>query len=273
LSLPDAVPRSQPVPRDIAEALAQAAPRLGRFGHALRFYEQLPSTNDLAATLAEQDAAEGAVIVADMQTAGRGRLGRAWSSPPGAGLYVSTVLRPRTDVVSLITLAAGVAIAEGVLASTGLRTALKWPNDVMVLPARKLAGILAESGHGGAAHPGCVVLGFGINLRPAAYPPDIAARATSIEGELGRPVDRGLVLIECLAALRSQYDDLHSGRRAAVLERWRGYARPLLGRRVEFDAGVSRTNGVAEDVDESGALIVRTAEGAVRVISGEVRWM
>ena len=106
------------------------------------------------------------MIIADTQTAGRGRQGRSWCSPPGAGLYVSVVMRPPLRAVPLLTVGAGVAIAEGIRAATGLTPALKWPNDVYV-GARKLAGILAEAGSipGGAQH---VVLGFGINVLPAA---------------------------------------------------------------------------------------------------------
>ena len=242
----------------------------------MQWHAELPSTNDRAAAAAEAGAAEGCLIIADMQTAGRGRHGRSWCSPPGAGLYVSVVLRPEPRVVPLVTIAAGVAIADGVRAATGLQTMLKWPNDVQAAggggAGRKLAGILAESGaaSGGAAH---VVLGFGINISPAAYPPDVAARATSLEAELGRPVDRGAVLVECLAALAARYDDLRRERSADVLAAWRGYARPLLGRAVEWDDRGHVRRGSADDVDASGALIVRTGEGIARVISGEVRWI
>jgi BirA family transcriptional regulator, biotin operon repressor / biotin---[acetyl-CoA-carboxylase] ligase len=267
LSLPD-VPRAQPLPPDLAAALAQAWPRLGLSTQiAPLFFDEVPSTNDVAGTLADGGSNEGTIVIADMQTAGRGRQGRVWASPPGAGLYVSIVLRPHAHAVSLVTLAAGVAIAEGIQAATGLATALKWPNDLMVPPAfSKLAGILAEG------RRTAVVLGFGINLRRGVYPPEVAARATSIEGELGRAVDRGLVLAECLAALRTRYDEVQSGRGSAVIDRWRNYARPLLGRSVEWDSRDGVLHGVAEDVDDAGALVVRTPEGSVRVISGEVRW-
>jgi len=164
-----------------------------------------------------------------------------------------------------------VALAEGIQAATGLHPQLKWPNDVY-LGGRKLAGILAEAGtsKSGVQH---VVLGCGINLMPAAYPPDVAARATSIESELGRPIDRGLLLVECLAALHLRYRDLHLRASAAVIARWRERAVSTLGRRVEWDvAGVTR-HGVAEDIDESGALLVRDGVARDRVISGEVRWL
>lgn len=271
MSLPDALPRTQPVPDELAGALAHAAERLGPFARQVRWYSTLPSTNVLAAAHAERGAREGCVVLADAQTAGRGRHGRTWCSPAGAGLYVSLVLRPDARVVPLLTLAAGVALADGIRAATGLATAVKWPNDLYVRH-RKVAGILAEAGSapGGQAH---VILGFGINVRRAVYPPELAERATSLERELDRTVDRGVVLAECLAALATRYDQLRSDRPGSVLAAWRTYARPLLGRAVEWDGPGGVLNGIAEDVDGSGALLVRTPHGMTRLISGEVRWI
>jgi BirA family biotin operon repressor/biotin-[acetyl-CoA-carboxylase] ligase len=263
LSLPDAFPRPQPLPPELAVALARSA---GRFGRDVRWYAEVASTNDLAARLAEHGGAEGSVVIADAQTAGRGRLGRVWSSPAGSGLYVSVVLRPRNHAMPLLTIAAGVALIEGIRAATGLMTVLKWPNDVY-LNRRKLAGILAE------AAPAHVVVGFGINVSPAVYPADIAARATSLERELGRTVDRGTLLVECLAAFEARYDDVQCDRTAVVLDAWRAFARPMLGRSVQWDTRDGVRQGVAEDVDASGALLVRTQDGTVRVISGEVQWI
>lgn len=280
MSPPDTFPfpHTQPLPAEVAAALARASERLGPFGRQVQWYAELSSTNDLAAAFAERGVREGAVVGADAQTAGRGRHGRTWWSPPGAGLYVSLVLRPGARVVPLLTIAAGVALAEGIRAATGLMAILKWPNDIYVAGSstrgagRKLAGILAEAG-AGAGGMGHVILGFGINLRSAAYPPEIAVSATSLEGELGRPVDRGTVLAECLASLAARYDDLQHDRTAAILEVWRVYAAPLLGRAVEWDAREGVHRGRAVDVDGSGALIVRTDGGTTRVVAGDVRWL
>ena len=259
------------LPDDCATALAVAGDRAGIFSLHILWYAEVSSTNDVAATLADRGEPEGTVVIADAQSAGRGRHGRTWASPPGAGLYMSIVMRPAAHAVSLLTIAAGVALADGIQAATGLHPQLKWPNDVYI-GGRKLAGILAEAGtsKAGVQH---VVLGCGINLMPAAYPPDVAARATSIESELGRPIDRGLLLVECLAELHLRYRDLQSRASAAVIARWREQAVSTLGRRVEWDvAGVTR-HGVAEDIDETGALLVRDGTARARVISGEVRWL
>ena len=173
----------------------------------------------------------------------------------------------------LLTLAAGVALADGIQAATRLQPQLKWPNDVYIGRPRKLAGILAEAGtsSAGVQH---VVLGCGINVMPAAYPPDVAARATSIEAELGRPSIAGCCSSSAWRRCRSRYARaaVH-GERGASSTRWRDRggvdARPArrVGRRRR-DA-----HGVAEDIDETGALLVRDGAARARVISGEVRWL
>lgn len=232
------------------------------------------STNADAATLAEGGAPEGVVVLADLQTAGRGRLGRSWSSPEGAGIYASVLLRPEPEVARLLSIAAGVAIAEAIEGVTGLRPSLKWPNDVYLdgggaHPPRKVAGILAEGGVSGGRT--WVVIGFGINVLPAAHPPGLT-RATSIETELGRAVDRGELFAACVVRLAARYADLKDGRRASVLDSWRTRAASTLGRRIEWDDGGTVLSGVVADIDDHGHLVVSTTAGAARIVSGEVRW-
>lgn len=271
-------PNQQALPGEFAQALAREGHRFPPLAAFVFWYPEIGSTNDRAAALADRGADEGCLVLADAQTAGRGRLGRTWASPPGAGVYASVILRPAADVTPLVTLAAGVAIAEGIEAATGLAPRLKWPNDVFLESSgrpgsgRKLAGILAE---GGSTPDGrsWVVLGFGINVLPAAYPPDVAARATSLEAELGRAVDRGVVLAECLAALSKRYRDLGVGRAETIVSAWRSRASSTFGRRVEWDADGRSHRGIARDIEPSGALVVSTDAGVRRVISGEVRWI
>jgi BirA family transcriptional regulator, biotin operon repressor / biotin---[acetyl-CoA-carboxylase] ligase len=274
----------RPLPDDLASSINAAGDRLGVFAHRqFLWYESVPSTNDLAAALAERGAREGCAVIADAQSAGRGRQGRPWSSPAGAGIYVSTILRPPTHALALLTIAAGVAVAEAVQSSTGLDPQLKWPNDVY-LGERKVAGLLAEAGsleegpeadEGGADRDGprltYVVLGIGINVMRAAHPADIAVRASSLEEELGRSVDRGLLLTACFVSLAARYEQLLHGRTEGILSAWRARSQASFGRPVEFDAGGAR-RGIAEGIDDSGALLVRTDTGVERIISGEVRW-
>jgi BirA family biotin operon repressor/biotin-[acetyl-CoA-carboxylase] ligase len=253
-------------PDDLTAALALAGTRLNLFAGKVRWFPQVGSTNDIATMLAEHGAEEGVVVVADQQTAGRGRLGRAWASPPGAGIYMSAILRPTPRASSLLTIAAGVAVADAVALATGLDVQLKWPNDVYV-GDRKLAGILAEGA------PRYVVLGIGINVLPAAYPPDVARRATSIETELGRPVDRGLLLAECLAALALRYGEISLEDGRGVIAAWRKRAASTLGCRIEWDAGGQSQRGLVDGIDEDGALLVRSGSELIRITSGEVRWV
>jgi BirA family biotin operon repressor/biotin-[acetyl-CoA-carboxylase] ligase len=259
------------LPSEFADPVGRAGARLDRFGNHILWYAEVSSTNDVAAVLAERGIEEGAVVIADMQTAGRGRHGRTWASPAGSGLYLSTVLRPHEAALPLLTLAAGLAVGEGIYAATGLDPSLKWPNDIYIGP-RKVAGILAEAGSSAAAVPH-VVLGIGINVAAAAYPPDIAARATCLETELGRIVDRGLLATECLAALAVRYGALQRGFIDEILDAWRQRAASTLGRAVEWQADGAFRHGTAEDIDRAGALLVRTATGRERVLSGEVKWL
>jgi BirA family biotin operon repressor/biotin-[acetyl-CoA-carboxylase] ligase len=266
---------SDQVPEDVARALAASAPRRGCFGDPIYFLFETPSTNDVAATLAERGAPEGATVLAALQTSGRGRFGRTWFSPPGTGLYVSIVCR-NESAAPFVTLAGGVAVADGVRAATGLPVQIKWPNDIVVegtLPARrrKLAGILAEASTS-AEGLQYVILGFGINLRPAAYPPELSDRATSIEAELGRSADGASVLAETLAAFAGWFAQLSRGDSSGVLSRWRELAPSARGAAVEWDTTDGVVAGISAGLADDGALLVRVHDRIERIISGELRW-
>ena len=231
---------------------------------------EVGSTNDLVAARAARGEAEGFVLVAAAQTAGRGRHGRAWHSPPGAGLYVSVLLKPPADAARLLSLAAGVALCEAVRESTALPVEIKWPNDLLAPGGkRKLAGILVEGSASGARLE-YAVLGFGINVRPSAYPAEIRDRATSLEEELGRPVDPSSLLSFALAAIDRRYDDLLEGRAAALLARWLELSPGARGARVEWTARGAVHNGITAGIDAGGELLVRTAGGVERIVAGEV---
>jgi BirA family transcriptional regulator, biotin operon repressor / biotin---[acetyl-CoA-carboxylase] ligase len=275
------------LPPGFAGALAGV--RLGRLGSSILFYPSIGSTNDVAVSIATRgwpdavspQSVEGLVVCADEQTAGRGRRGHAWFSPPGSGLYVSVVLAPgaaRVDperATMLLTLMAGVAVAEGIEAAAGLRADLKWPNDLLV-GGRKLCGILAEGVRIPAtADPtriNTVVVGFGINIRAAAYPPELSGRVTSIEAERGPVVDRARVLAQTLAALSTRYDDLLEGRFDAILDVWRNRAPASVGARVTWQTPAGPQSGVTAGVDECGALQVRIGSRIERIVGGELLW-
>lgn len=262
-----AVSRSSP---SLQDRLREAAPRLGPFAGRVRHYPRVGSTNDVAADLAADGAPHGTVVVADEQTAGRGRHGNHWFSPPGSGLYVSVLLR--ADAPPVLTLAAGVAAAEALARTAGLDATLEWPNDVVVETAggrRKVAGILAEASTVGD-RVDRVVVGMGVNLRDGAWPPEVASRAASVEGLTGRRVDPAALLVELLASLAARCREVESGRVAALLARWEALAPSSRGAVVEWSAGPVRRRGVTEGVDERGALIVRVEGRRERLSGGEV---
>jgi len=221
------------------------------------------STQRVASELAEGGAADGTVVLADTQTAGRGRRGRAWHDAPGDSLLMSVIVRPRLRAADLskLSLAAAVAVAEAIVATTGLDARLKWPNDVLV-NGRKLAGILLESRI--VAEP-MVVAGIGVNLRQRTFPPELAETATSVDLEGGRAVGREELLEGVLDALDRWRNALEREGFAPLRARWLTLA-DTIGRAVT----VGEHSGVAVDLAEDGALVLRQAAGLQRVFAGEV---
>jgi BirA family biotin operon repressor/biotin-[acetyl-CoA-carboxylase] ligase len=234
----------------------------------VRLLDEVDSTNRLLIDEALRGAPEGVVAVADHQSAGRGRLGRTWSAAPGAALLVSVLLRPTlpVDRLHLVTMAAGLAAADGVEETTGVRPGLKWPND-LVVDDRKLAGLLAESATGGGGQ--ALVVGVGINV--AGVPTEVAGIATSCEAVTGRPVDRSALLVSFLCALETRYANLDaSGGTDAILSAYRADC-VTLGRQVRVEMAGTTLEGKATDVAGSGQLLVTDATGArTAVTAGDV---
>jgi BirA family transcriptional regulator, biotin operon repressor / biotin---[acetyl-CoA-carboxylase] ligase len=230
------------------------------------------STNDLAARRAREGASEGLIVVADTQSAGRGRLGRSWHSPPEENLYFSLLLRPERPAAELppLTLLTGVVLAR-VLSMLGVAPRLKWPNDVVVEQAgkpRKLVGILTEMAteRDRIKH---VVVGVGVNVNATRFPEELAERATSLRLLTGASQDRGALLAAIASAFEPAYDEALASGAGSFLPAWRTFAalpRPCL---IERPDGT--LEGVALDVDEQGALLVRDGAGRQhRVFSGEL---
>ena len=226
-----------------------------RFGDVRRLGE-IDSTNRYALDAARDGTPAGLVVVADHQSAGRGRLGRTWSAPSGSSLLMSVLLRPDVPAAQrhLVVLAAAVAMAEAVEGTTGVRAVLKWPNDLLV-GNRKLAGILAE------AIDDAVVVGIGVNLDWPSVPEELAEIATACNLEGGRPTTRELLLSAFLERYDERLGDLPAAR-VAYVERL-----DTLGREVRVEQADGAVLGVAVDLDESGRLLVRTESGEVQTIS------
>lgn len=257
-----------------AEAQLPALLHTTRFGRAARILPTCTSTSDEAAAWARaaspERAPEGAVVIADEQSRGRGRLGRTWFSPPGESLYLTLVLRPTLlpHKAPPLSLVAAVALAETVEA-LGLVPELKWPNDLL-LGGRKLAGILTEMATSGAGIEH-VLLGIGVNLHGTTFPDELAGRATSLALALsGVAPARNVFAASLLDHLEVWYDRFLTMGAPVVVAAWKRRARRL-GTRITVQSGNERLEGVAEDVDDEGALWLRRDDGTqVRVVAGEI---
>jgi|SRR5580658_847694 BirA family biotin operon repressor/biotin-[acetyl-CoA-carboxylase] ligase len=237
------------------------------------------STNRIVADAAQAGAAEGLVVVADEQTAGRGRLGRRWTAPHGSALLCSMLFRPSLapDHLHLLTLAVCLAARAACASVTGVDAAVKWPND-LVVGDRKLAGVLGETVPGPSP---AVVVGIGVNLSwPAAKAPaaaegddelaELSAVATSLRRESGADVDRDALLEALLVQVDERYRATRSpGGRAALVSDYRA-ACSTIGRRVRVELAVATFEGTAVDVGEDGRLLVRHDEGVRQVEAGDV---
>lgn len=240
-----------------------------RFGHPVYVYGRLGSTNDEARRLAAAGAPEGLLVLAETQTAGRGRQGRRWITPRGAALAFSLVLRPALTPAeaSRVTMLAGLAACEAVEQAAGVPAALKWPNDVL-LDGRKAGGILVESGltEAGLAY---LVLGIGLNVSAAPPPAAVMFPATSVEAAAGRPVDRLALLQALVQRLSAGYADLAPGN-DRLHTAWAGRL-AWRGQRVVAHTPEGDYHGCFEGADPDGALRLKHEDGRTkRVLAGDV---
>jgi BirA family biotin operon repressor/biotin-[acetyl-CoA-carboxylase] ligase len=271
----DAVPARGYRLVDVPDRLSplELAPLLSThdLGQSIHFHDSLPSTNEAAFRLAADGAEHGEVVITEQQTAGKGRRGRTWVSPHGLNLYFSAILRPELPPQRApeLTLVAAVALAEA-LREADADALIKWPNDVQI-GGRKVAGILTElSAEPERVH--FVVLGVGVNLNagPEDFPPEVASTATSLSQALGRRVNRALFTASLWGRLEEWLDLHHEVGFDPVRERWKELS-ATLRQEVLVRTGGSELRGVAEDIDTSGALLVRTAGGSLeRVLAGDV---
>jgi BirA family biotin operon repressor/biotin-[acetyl-CoA-carboxylase] ligase len=235
-----------------------------------RFEVQTGSTHDIARQWALDGASAGSAVIAEEQTAGRGRFGRSWSAPPGSALLVSVIVRPDVPPGYLprLTMVGAVSVAEILVELAPGQVSLKWPNDVL-LTGRKVAGVLPEAIWEGE-RLGAVVLGIGLNVCVDFAGTPLANRAISVETITGMTVDRAMLLASLLHRV-----DHWSARLGdpALLETWRGWL-TTLGQRVtasSADGQTGRIVGLALDVDADGALLLQTDDGLThRVVAGEV---
>ncbi len=249
------------------------------FGRNLAVLPRTGSTNDVAKELAAQGAPEGTVVVADEQTAGRGRMGRRWLAPPGTCLLCSILFHPDLPPTRAqrLTMLCALAMAGAVEETAGLRVWLKWPNDLIIESRisnpetrnwRKLGGILTETGVVGEQLD-FVVVGIGVNVNvPPQTLPTLAPDATSILAEVGRPVDRIMLLAALLSGVERRYAALRAGE--SPHQEWAAWL-ATLGQPVKATTCEGVLTGVAESVDEDGALLLRTPDDVLhRLVAGDV---
>jgi BirA family biotin operon repressor/biotin-[acetyl-CoA-carboxylase] ligase len=241
-------------------------------GRDIQVFHETTSTNDVIEKLAHDGVKEGAVVFAESQTRGRGRLGRKWLSPPHKGLWFSVLLRPglRPQETTRLTVASATALRRAIASHTGLNPEVKWPNDIL-LYGKKIAGILTEL-KAELDRVNYVILGIGVdvNLTASDFPADLRPHASSLRVELGKPVSRPDLAVAILRELDRDYARLAAGEFAAVADEWEEHC-ATIGREIAIRTGERRVRGRAESLGEDGALLLRTEHGHLeRVTGGDV---
>jgi BirA family transcriptional regulator, biotin operon repressor / biotin---[acetyl-CoA-carboxylase] ligase len=249
--------------------------RLGKtcvIGRDIRVFQETTSTNDIIEKLARDGVKEGAVVFAESQTKGRGRLGRTWMSPAKKGLWLSVLLRPdlRPQQTTQLTVAAATALARAIRIETGIQPEIKWPNDILIR-RRKVAGILTEL-NAELDHVKYIILGIGVtvNLSATEFPAGLRTIATSLKIEAEKSISRPSLAVEILRQLDHDYRRIQDGEFAAVADEWEEQC-TTLGQNVTIRIGNRTIRGRAESLSSEGALLVRTEHGHLEpIIGGDV---
>ncbi len=242
------------------------------FGKQIHHFFTIGSTNDVALELGHAGEPNGAVVLAEQQTAGRGRVGRAWHSEKSNGIYMSVLLRPAITPVEapLITLVAGLAARDAVAEQTGLNPDLRWPNDLL-LHGKKFGGILTEM-HAEPDRVRFVVLGIGLNVNHDAMPAELRNIATSLRIETGRTYSRSELVIRLLHSLHANYSLFIRQGAEAILRRFREASSYCEGKRVRVATAKETFLAVTAGLEPSGLLRVRRENGTIEpILAGEVR--
>ena len=250
----------------VADDLSPLAIKSGlktRFvGQRVSYYPRLSSTMEVAREEVQQGAPEGTVVIADEQSAGKGRLNRVWLSPKGS-VSLSIVLYPSMVYLPSLIMVASLAVVHAIKAVTGLRAQIKWPNDVLV-NGKKVCGILIESGVRASSVDYAIIgIGINVNLKVSDFT-DILPAATSLSDELGRDVSRLELLRRLLVEVENSYLSLPQGE--AVYREWRDKL-ITLGRKVHVSSGEAIYEGIAESVASDGSLLLRSLDGSLSQIS------
>ncbi len=244
-----------------------------RFGHAIRYERSLPSTQPYAHQWAREGAQEGALVIADEQTAGRGRLGRRWIAPAGAGIWMSLILRPPIPLAyaSQLTLVASVGISQGISDYTGLSLGIKWPNDLLIAN-KKVCGILTEL-RGEQDRVDYVILGIGINvnLKREQLPEELQEKVTSLSMASGKDYSRRELLLAILVALENIYDLYLKEGFEPIRTLWEQEAR-IQGRKIVASTPQGTITGTAIGLDKNGSLLLQCDDRITPLYSAEIQY-
>jgi len=254
------------LPEEIREGLTTRI--LGK--KEIHHLKETVSTNTTAKQLAAGGAPEGTLVISEMQTGGKGRLGRNWFSPSGEGIYISFILRPAVSPAEApkITLMTAVAMAEALNSGPGLHVSIKWPNDIL-LGGKKLAGILTEISTEMDAVD-YVIIGVGLNVNTASFPPDLKETATSLLLETGRLHSRSSLTKEFMKWFEEYYELFQRADFKPILNRWRQFSH-IGGRRIKVETIGGMTSGTALDIDGDGFLMVEDDDGHIqKIYSGDI---
>ena len=235
-------------------------------GQRVLHYRRLASTMDVAKKEAQQGASEGTIVITDEQTAGKGRIKRVWLTPEG-NIALSVILYPTVTYLTYLVMLASLAVARSIEAVTGLKTQIKWPNDVLI-NGKKVCGILTESDvRGDVVNYAIIGIGMNVNLRLPDFP-EIIQTATSLAAEMGRDVSRLEIIRRLLVEIERLYLAVPMGE--AIYEEWRDRL-VTLGKTVQVKSGKNTLAGIAESVDRDGSLLLRHSDGSsTRIIAGDV---
>ena len=239
------------------------------FGNKIYTFETIDSTNNCAKVVAGVGAQEGTVVIAEEQTAGRGRLGRLWHSNPHENLTFSIVLRPRigNEGFNLLPLYAAVAVAEAIERITQLRVECKWPND-LIIDKKKVAGILIEGSFKDNASE-YVILGIGINVNQQTFPNDLMQKATSLSLATNKEIDRAELFREVLRSLERHYQTIRSSAFPSILSAWL-LRSSLIDKPISISQHGTLISGIVRGLNSDGGLIIQTNESTQTVFAGDV---
>jgi|GEM_PF-274781 len=236
-------------------------------GQNILYYPSISSTMSVAKEVAKAGAAEGTIVIAEEQTAGRGRLGRRWLSPKGSSILLSIILRPDIERLAQLGMVASVAVVRSIEKTSNLKPAIKWPNDILI-DSKKVSGILIENlVEGGKVNVTIVGIGMNVKLDPSLFP-DISSQATSLHIESARKISRREILLQLLEEFEQLYQELPQGE--PIYEAWLGYMETL-GKFIRVKWGDNIEQGYVESINPDGSLTLRRSDGSLlTLVAGEV---